>query len=71
MSSQELHHESLSAFNSLLDTCDVVLLCKQNFYVDMLLPDEVQNIKTLLVKEFYNTTVEKVERIKMNQCILF
>jgi hypothetical protein len=63
MPSQELHRESLSAFNSLLDTCDVVLLCQQHFRADVPLPEEVADIK-LLVKEFYNTAVDKVRLIK-------
>jgi hypothetical protein len=73
MPSQELHHESLSTFNSLLGTCNVVLLCQQHFHDDVLLPEEVASIK-FLVKEFYNMAVDKVRSLKkivsMYSCLI-
>jgi hypothetical protein len=59
MSSQELHSESQLAFTSLLDTCDVVVLCQEHFRADTPLAEEVKDIKQL-VKEFYTTPVDKV-----------
>ena len=59
MPSQELHRESLLGFNNLLDTCDVVVLCQEHFRTDVPLPEDVADVK-FLVKEFYNTAVDKV-----------
>jgi hypothetical protein len=60
MPSQELHTESQSDFNSLIDKCDVVILCGQGgFRADVPLPHEIATIKRL-VKQFYNANVEKV-----------
>jgi len=59
MPAQELHRESLSSFNSLIDTCDVVVLCQTGFRADIPLPAEIVDIKRL-VKQFYNTAVDKV-----------
>jgi len=60
MPSQELHTESQSDFNSLIDKCDVVILCGQGgFRADVPLPHEIATIKRA-VKQFYNANVEKV-----------
>jgi len=60
MPSQELHTTSLCYFNTLIDKCDVVLLCQEGgFRADVPLPDEIVSIKRL-VKQFYNASGDKV-----------
>jgi hypothetical protein len=60
MPSQELHTASLSDFNTLIDKCDVVLLCQEGgFRADVPLADEIVSIKRL-VKQFYNAGGDKV-----------
>lgn len=61
MPSQELHRESLSSFNALIDKCDVVILCQDGgFRCDVPLANDIANVKRLL-KEFYNTSTDKVK----------
>jgi hypothetical protein len=63
MPSHELNRQSQSDFNSLIDTCDLVILCSQGgFRADVPLAHEIVAIKRL-VKQFYNTNVEKVNGI--------
>jgi hypothetical protein len=59
MTAPQLSTESQSAFISLLDTYDVVLLCQNKFGANLPLPDEIANIK-FLIKEFYTEKVDKV-----------
>ena len=65
MPSHELNRQSQSDFNILIDTCDLVILCSQRgFRADVPLPHEIAAIKRL-VKQFYNTNIEKVNSIKV------
>lgn len=61
MPSQELQRESLTAFTSVVDKCDLVILCQENFMTDVPLPGEITDIKRLL-KDFYISTPDKVSR---------
>jgi hypothetical protein len=60
MNATQISTESLSTFTSLLDTCDVVLLCQNDFRADIPLPGEIADIKVLLLKEFYSEKIDKV-----------
>jgi hypothetical protein len=66
----ELHRESTAKFMQFIDSCDVVLLCQENFQTNCPVTEDIVAIKSAMKKDYASSSGDKkVSKNRLNSIL--